>query len=336
MGPEAAAIVTSASVTVGVAAAGAALLAVASRDRPARAALGAPIVVVAALAAGIAVATRSMLVAEDDYRTVLFIVLAGSPMAILIGVLIARRVQAMERHAARERAARERDAAVEASRRETITWVTHDLRTPLSGIRLVAESIHEGVADPATGTSSIMREVDRMSEMVDDIAELSRLHGHVTRELTRVAVEDMLSDAVAAISPFAQAEGVTLGVDDVCHADLQVDLPAATRAITNILRNAVQHTPAGGSVELVATQQGNAVQVAVRDECGGIPAADLPRLVEPGWQGDAARTGGRGMGLGLAIADEVVRAHGGAVAVANAPDGRGCEVVLTFPVITRM
>ena len=92
MGPEAAAIVTSASVTVGVAAAGAALLAVASRDRPARAALGAPIVVVAALAAGIAVATRSMLVAEDDYRSVLFIVLAGSPMAILIGVLIARRV----------------------------------------------------------------------------------------------------------------------------------------------------------------------------------------------------------------------------------------------------
>lgn len=333
MGPEGNAVVLSATVTTAVAAVGALGLARVARDRPSVAALGAPIVLVAALAAGVAIASRSMLIGEDDYRTLVFVLLAGAPMAVVVGLVLARRVLRLEHDAAQERADRERARQVEESRRETIRWLSHDLRTPLAGIRALAESLEDGaVADPRAAHSRIVHEVDRMDAMVDDIAELSRLHGPQPTSRSEVsALDDLVSDAVATIAPLAAAADVEVVAVSLAGATVDVDPRAVTRAVTNVLRNALQHTPDGGRVEVSTVTRGGRVDVDVADGCDGIPEGDLDAIFEPGWRGDTARHG-RGMGLGLTIAREIARSHGGDARAANRADGSGCTVSLSLPV----
>ena len=248
MRPELSAVLVSAGTTAAVASAGAFGLWRLAFGRPAAAARAAPAVVVAALAAGVAVATRAMVVAEDDYRTVLFVLAAGAPLAALIGVLLARRVSAMEEHAARERADRLRAEQVEESRRELIGWLSHDLRTPLAGVRALAESLQENVIDDPTSTGErIVREVDRLNAMVDDIAELSRMHGMhdlaggPVRPRERVRVDDLVSDAVESVMPLADAAG------DVSAVDPQAarDRVAATSAAGAAPSPAASAMPAG-------------------------------------------------------------------------------------------
>ena len=332
MAPEANAVVLSAVVTGVVGALGALVLARVARERPSVAALGAPIALVAALAAGVAVASRSMLIGEDDYRTLVFVLLAGAPMAVLVGVVLARRVWRLEQDAARDRADRERSRAVEESRRETIRWLSHDLRTPLAGIRALAESLEEGtVPDTAAAHARIVHEVDRMDVMVEDIAELSRLHGSAAALRTEAAsLDDLVSDAVATVAPLAAAAGVEVVATALSGSVAEVDVRSMTRALTNVVRNAVQHTPAGGRVEVTTRGWGSGVAVQVADQCGGIPAAVLPLVFDPGWRGDSARHD-RGMGLGLTIAREVARGHGGDAAVANRDDATGCVVTVSLP-----
>ena len=166
--------------------------------------------------------------------------------------------------------------------------------------------------------------------MVDDIVELSRLHGQSRREITTAALDDIVSDAVAYVSPLAAAQGVHIEATALGGDVVEVEVREITRAVTNIIRNAVQHTPAGGRVLLTTTRADAWAVVSVTDGCGGIPAGDLPHLLEPGWRGDAARSGS-GMGLGLAIADEVVRAHGGAVTIVGTAPADGCTVSLRLP-----
>ena len=333
MGPETSAVLLSATVTAVVAGVGALGLSLVARNRPSVAALGAPIVLVAALASGVAVASRSMLIAEDDYRTLVFVLLAGAPMAVVVGLVLARRIGRLERDSAQQRSDRDRAREVEESRRETVRWLSHDLRTPLAGIRALAESLEDDkVADPRAAHARIVHEVDRMDGMVDDIAELSRLHGPgAVDRREEAALDDLVSDAVATVTPLAAVDGVELVAVALCGATVVVDPRGVTRALTNVLRNAVQHTRAGGRVELSTVAGEERVEVDVADGCHGIPADDLEHIFEPGFRGDDARHD-RGMGLGLAIAREVARAHGGDAWAANRPDGSGCVVSLAFPV----
>ncbi|MGL4744179.1 MAG: sensor histidine kinase [Dermatophilaceae bacterium] len=333
MTPETSAVFVSASVTAVAGGAGAMALSRLARDRPAVAALGAPIVLVGSLAAGVAVASREMLIGEDDYRTLVFVLLAGAPMAVLIGVLVARRVSRMERDGATERADVERARQVEESRRETISWLSHDLRTPLAGIRALAESLEAGaLADPAAAHGRIVREVDRLDTMVDDIAQLSRLRGpgRVPAPAEQVALDDLVSDAVATVAPLAVAAGIEVRAAALSGSIVTGDARDLTRAVTNLLRNAVQHTPAGRSVEVRTVVAAGVVTVEVADGCGGVPDDDRPRLFEPGFRGDAARSGS-GSGLGLTIARDVATAHGGTASVVNLPTGVGCVVALSLP-----
>ncbi|MGL5818792.1 MAG: sensor histidine kinase [Phycicoccus sp.] len=332
MTPDTSAVVLSACVTAIAGGLGALLLARLARNRPALAALGAPIVLVGSLGAGVAVASREMLIGEDDYRTLVFVLLAGAPMAVLVGLLMARRVSRLERDAARERADVERARQVEESRRETIGWLSHDLRTPLAGIRALAESLEEGaVADPPAAHARIVHEVDRLDAMVDDIAALSRLTGEAAVRAEPADLDDLVSDAVATVSPVATAAGVEVRASGLSGALVTGDVRDLTRAVTNLVRNAVQHTPAGGTVEVRTVDGGPAtVRVEVADGCGGIPDDDLPQVFEPGFRGDVSRAGA-GTGLGLTIAREVARAHGGDAAAVNQAAGRGCVVSLSLP-----
>lgn len=327
MTAEQTAVVLAAATTAAVGLIGAAALWLLSRARPAVAAFGAPVVVVLSLAAGVAVATREMLLDDHTYRTVLTVLAADAPIALLVGLLLVLRVRAVVTTAAGERADRERAHQVEQSRRETIRWLSHDLRTPLAGIRVLAETAMDGPT-PAAAADRIVREVDRLDAMVDDIAELSRLHGRPHRAISTTALDDLVSDAVASVAPVAHARGIRITPAHLAGDIVAVEPREITRALTNILRNAVQHSPPGAFVSVSTDHDDAHAVVAVSDACGGIPDADLAHLVEPGWRGDNARSN-PGSGLGLAIADEIARAHGGGVTVANAPDTGGCTLLFS-------
>lgn len=227
-------------------------------------------------------------------------------------------------------ASRERERALEASRRELVAWISHDLRTPLAGLRAMAEALEDGVAeDPAVYHARIRSEVDRLSGMVGDLFELSRIQaGVLPLSLTRLSVYDLVGDAIAGAGPLAREHGVRLVGAGVEQVPIEVDGREMTRALANLLVNAIHRTPADGTVAVRARRDADAVVLSVTDGCGGIPPEDLPRVFDTGWRGTHARTPPAGAGLGLAIVKGIVEAHRGRAAVRNVPGGCCFEVRL--------
>ena len=232
---------------------------------------------------------------------------------------------------------REREQRLETSRRELVSWVSHDLRSPLAALRAMTEALEDGLADdPARYHRAIRAEVDRMVRMVDDLFELSRIHaGVLALNLQPVAVGDVVSEALAGADPVARAGRVRLGgqVDDGLF--VTADPGELSRVVSNLLMNAIRHTPADGAVEVTGRSVDDAVELSVRDGCGGLSADDMARVFDVAWQGTPARTPtpdspiGRGAGLGLAIVKGIVEAHRGSVAVAN--EEPGCRFVVRLP-----
>jgi signal transduction histidine kinase len=230
--------------------------------------------------------------------------------------------------------ARAETAAAEQARRRLVAGMSHDLRTPLTSLRAMVESLEDGVvSDPETVAryhQQMATEIDRVSTMVDDLFELSRVEGALTLDLARVAVDDLVEEAVASTEPVARAAGVRLTGAAEPDLPVEVDPDEFGRVLRNLLLNAVQRTPAGGQVTVTAEPAEGGVRFAVNDGCGGIPPDDLPRVFDTGFRGNAARTSapGQGGGLGLAIVRGIVDAHHGSVSVANVDGGCRFDVVL--------
>ncbi|HEY8545493.1 MAG TPA: HAMP domain-containing sensor histidine kinase, partial [Acidimicrobiales bacterium] len=203
--------------------------------------------------------------------------------------------------------ANERERALEASRRELVAWVSHDLRTPLAGIRAMAEALEDGIIDDTETMkryhAQIREETDRLAGMVDDLFELSRIHADALQlALDPVPLDELVSDAVAAAAALAGARGVRLRGRTDAGGGLVVrgSAPELTRVVHNLLDNAIRHTPPGGEVEVVVTVTDGRAEVAVHDGCGGIPDDDLDRVFDLAFRGDAARTPGGSAGSGAA------------------------------------
>ncbi|MDQ3107095.1 MAG: HAMP domain-containing histidine kinase [Actinomycetota bacterium] len=233
--------------------------------------------------------------------------------------------------------ARRSERALESSRRELVAWVSHDLRTPLAGIRALVEALEdEVVADAETVARyhrTIREEADRLSGLVDDLFELSRIHaGALQLRPEEVLLGDLVSDALAGAAPVAAAKGVRLvGRVDGDDPRLRLSTPEVLRVLRNLLDNAIRHTPSDGSVVVQAGTDDGAAYVEVADSCGGIPDEDLDRVFDLAFRGDTARSPASdgGGGLGLAIARGLVEAHDGAIAVRN--DGDGCRFTIRLP-----
>ncbi|MDH6117789.1 HAMP domain-containing sensor histidine kinase [Kitasatospora sp. GAS204B] len=264
-----------------------------------------------------------------------------------LGTELAELTAELAATSARLAESRQREQALESSRRELIAWISHDLRTPLAGLRAMAEALEDGVADePARYHRQIRTEVDRLTGMVDDLFELSRIQaGALTLSLARVSVYDLVGDAIAGAYPLARERGVRLSGDRVEPAPVEVDGREITRVLGNLLINAIRSTPADGVVAVAARQRDGHVVLSVTDGCGGIPEADLARVFETGWRGGKARTprpvrdpaagggavqhhGDTGAGLGLAIVRGIVEAHEGRASVYNVNGGCCFEIAL--------
>jgi signal transduction histidine kinase len=233
---------------------------------------------------------------------------------------------------------RARELALEQSRRELVSWVSHDLRTPLAGLRAMTEALEDGLADDPSRYHAQMRaEVDRMVRMVDDLFELSRIHAGVLRLSPEpVALGDVVSEAIAGADSVARARGVRLGGEVEGDVLVTADAAGLSRVVSNLLMNAIRHTPADGVVEISARAVPDGVELAVTDGCGGMREEDIARVFDVGWQGSTARTpgaldatNGAGAGLGLAIVKGIVEAHLGQVAVTN--HDPGCRFLVTLP-----
>jgi signal transduction histidine kinase len=234
--------------------------------------------------------------------------------------------------------ARDRERALEASRRELVAWVSHDLRTPLAGLRAMAEALEDGIVRDyetvSTYHTQMRREAARLTTMIDDLFELSRIHAGALRLSRRlVGLDDLVAEALASTEPLARVKGVRLQGSSVRGLPVLVDADEFGRALRNLVTNAIRHTPSDGLVQVqgeVEVERGVA-RVSVSDACGGIAADALPRVFDVAFRGETARTPGQdgGAGLGLSIARGIVEAHAGQIAVTNS--GPGCRFVIRLP-----
>jgi signal transduction histidine kinase len=238
-----------------------------------------------------------------------------------------------------EQEIRDAERAAEQSRRQLVAFVSHDLRTPLAGIRAVAEAIADGVmtgGEVRVHAKQIEQESIRLAEMVDDLFEMSKINaGAVAPTRDHVALDEVVDDVLSAHRLPAQRAGVTL------HAELPADPVrvigsdrALLRVLSNLVANAIAHTPDGGSVTLALGSDGDGAWIRVDDTGVGIDEADLPKVFDVAYRGSNGRVPRAdsslpsGSGLGLAIAAGLVAAHGGTLAARNLDTGARFEVRL--------
>ncbi len=245
----------------------------------------------------------------------------------------------LEQTRAQLEAARTRERAVEQSRRELVAFMSHDLRTPLAGVRALAEALEDDVVDDVPAAlHQLQVTVDRMTRLVDDLFELSRLTTDPAPRTRRlVSMVEIVDDIVSELEAAARRTGVRLVADVPAGPErlaVSADAEELTRAVTNLVANGIRHTPPGGTVRLVAERgDDERVRIAVEDGCGGIAAHDLERVFDVGWRADPARgSDDRGAGLGLAISRGLVELHDGSIAVRNAGDG--CRFTVLLPAAT--
>ncbi|QZY30428.1 sensor histidine kinase [Nocardioides coralli] len=329
------------------------------------------LVAVAAVVAGMLGTARAMFISEHDLGVVLVVGLVAGVVALLVAMAVggafarwSSRLQEqarlvghesgvppgaggpaelreladeLARTSARLAESRTREQRLEAARRDLVSWVSHDLRTPLAGMRAMTEALEDGLAeDPARYHRQIRTEVDRMVRMVDDLFEVSRLHaGVMLLSPEPLVLGDVVSDAIAAADPVAREHGVRLGGTVADGLRVTADPDGMSRIVANLVMNAIRHTPADGVVEIRGGAVDGGVELTVTDGCGGLPEEVRDRVFDVAWQGESARTPaarpeefGAGAGLGLAIVKGLVEAHRGRVEVENRPPGCRFRVVL--------
>jgi signal transduction histidine kinase len=228
----------------------------------------------------------------------------------------------------------ERDAA-DRARRDLIAAVSHDLRTPLTSLRLLADAIDDDLVDPGTRRryhEQMSVHIHSLSALIEDLFELSRLEaGEIRWSMQQVHLDELVEETVEAMRPAADAKRVAV------RAALNGDLEPARanpeklqRVLFNLIQNAIRHTPADGSVTVAAESNGRTVQVEVADTGEGIGVDARSRVFEPFYRaGVGAARAGEGTGLGLAICRAIVEAHGGRIWLADSP--HGTRVRFTLP-----
>ena len=260
------------------------------------------VIAVAAFLAGAAAVAVPGHMGADQILLVL-LATAGAALAAALAVRLA-----MEERSRRE---------IEEARRRLVAAASHDLRTPLASLRLLVESIDDGVATGETRDrylKEIRTHVGVLSDLIDDLFELSRIEaGDISWTMRQIELGELIGDTVAAMRAPAAERGVSLAAE-LPPGELLASASAekVQRVLFNLIQNAIRHTPTDGSVTVRARAAVGGVEVEVADDGEGIPAADGERVFEAFYRGDAAR-GEEGAGLGLAISRAIVEAHGGKI-----------------------
>ena len=220
------------------------------------------------------------------------------------------------------------------TRRQMTADIAHELRTPLSLILGHAEAVHDGVLPPTRENFEIIREeAERLEHLVDDLRTLSLADaGELKLNPQTFSVSKLMQDLSAHYQFQTQQKSIDLQLDlDPTLPDLTADPARIMQVLTNILDNALRHTPSGGRVTLSARLTSEGIELSVRDTGPGLASEDLDRIFDRFYRADAARhRADGGSGLGLAIARSIVQAHGGGIRAESQP-GDGLKVIITLP-----
>ena len=321
---------------------------------------------VAVLTAGMVSAFNAMFISARDLEVMWYVLAIASAVALAISLVLGARVSRnakllaaaarsigrgetpgltapimsselseladeLERSSSMLAESREREAAVENSRRELVSWISHDLRTPLASMRAMAEALEDGMAADVTGYyRKIISQTDQMAVMVNDLLELSKIQAGTLRlKAEPLDLYDLASDAIADLAPVAARRQITLDGGGVRECLALADGPALGRAVRNVVLNAILYSKPGSRVTVEVGRNGKESVVSVTDCCGGIAPEDIGHLFETGWQKNPSRSRSGGAGIGLSMVAGIVRAHEGSVTVENV-DG-GCRFSLRLP-----
>jgi two-component system, NtrC family, sensor histidine kinase KinB len=218
---------------------------------------------------------------------------------------------------------------------DLVATVAHEFRTPLTSLRMAIHLCAEGVVGPLTEKQADLMgaardECERLQGIVDDLLNLSRIQaGRMDLLVERLPPSALLAAAAEAQRPPAEAAGLSLAVNGLPEeVEVEADRERVGLVLSNLLANAIRHTPRGGTITLRAAAEGQAVRFEVEDTGEGVPAEHQERIFEKFYRVPGARAGG--VGLGLYIAREIVQAHGGDMGVRSAP-GRGSTFWFTLP-----
>ena len=220
----------------------------------------------------------------------------------------------------------ERDTA-ESARRTLIAAVSHDLRTPLTSLRLLADAIEDDLVDRETRRRYLEQmsvHISSLSALIEDLFELSRLEaGDIQWSVQQVALDELVEETVEAMRPHAHEKRVVVrAMVDGTLAPARANPEKLQRVLFNLIQNAIRHTPADGSVTVAAESLADRVEVEVADTGAGIAAVDRERIFEPFFRGgDGGARSGESTGLGLTICRAIVEAHGGEIWFADSTQG---------------
>lgn len=253
---------------------------------------------------------------------------------------IAQLAAAFNQMAARLERSAEKEQALEDARRNLVAWASHDLRTPLTSLRVMIDALCDGVvADPDTVSRYLQQsqaEVARMSKLIDDLFELTQLDvGHLELNYESIDLADLISDTLESFAAQAKALSLELEGSVGDKVDLvRADPEKLSRILDNLLSNALRYTPPGGKIILSAEDGEEKTIVEVKDTGTGIDPDHISRIFDPFYRGDKSRTrddaGRGGVGLGLAIAKGLVEAQGGKIRVVSQP-GKGTAFQFSIP-----
>ena len=294
------------------------------------------LVLIPTLATLVGVFCASRFMTGAEFRPIAVVLLIVAVVTVPAAVMLAR-YQA--RRTVWEQEIQDAERAAERSRRQLVAFVSHDLRTPLAGIRALSEAIADGVVpedEVRSQAKRIEQESIRLSEMVDDLFEMAKINaGAITSPYERVALDEVVDDVLNAHHIAAARAGVALDVDLPAHPVRVIGSDRAlVRVLSNLVANAIAHTPSGGQVKLSVGADADGAWARVDDTGVGIEAADLPRVFDVAYRGSNDRVPREdsslpsGSGLGLAIAAGLVRAHRGTLSARNLAHGARFEVRL--------
>jgi signal transduction histidine kinase len=220
----------------------------------------------------------------------------------------------------------ERDAA-EQARRNLVAAVSHDLRTPLTSLRLLAHAIEDDLVDAETRRGYLTQmsvHIRSLSALIEDLFELSRLEaGEIEWSMQQVQLGELVEETVEAMREQARASGVSVtAAVPPGLAPARANPEKLQRVLFNLIQNAIRHTPADGSVTVLAESNGSTVEVEVADTGDGLTGQDRAHAFEPFYRGAAGSSrSGDGSGLGLTICRAIVEAHGGRIWFRDSRDG---------------
>ena len=224
---------------------------------------------------------------------------------------------------------------LQTTRRELIGNISHEFRTPLAGIKAMVETLRSGAVDDEKAAPDFLTridsEVDRLTQMVAELTELTRIEtGKAELKLEATNLNTLIEEVINQLKPQAERQQLSVKTEFAPDLpDIRVDGERVKQVIINLTHNAIKFTPAGGNITIQSHHDDKHVTIDVIDTGTGISRNDLPHIFERFFKADRARSGG-GTGMGLAIAKHVIEAHGGSIQ-AHSREGKGTTISFSLP-----